>query len=1029
VKVTAGQSAWSWKRQTLRYTALFIVTAFLAFIPFIATGKSFIWSTDGIEQHYIALQYYGTWLREIASGVIHGEPAIPLWDFGIGYGSDVLTTFAYYVIGDPLNLLSAIVPSAHTEVLYDALIVVRMFLAGLFFMVFCKRMGVSQAGALGGAIAFAFCSWALFGGLRHPFFLNPMVYLPLLLVGVEKIFAKESPVLFIVMIAISALSNFYFLYMLVAMLVVYVIVRFFGTRELRSVGSFFALLVKFIVCGVIGVAIAGVIFLPIVLAVVGSSRAGSTVVYDLLYPVYYYQQLIRAFSTSANSYYSLVGVAGPALLGVPALCAAKGRKQLKAGLIILTVFLIFPVFGSVLNGFSYVSNRWSWAYAMLLCFTLAFCWEDVTRPTKKTLAVMLGFAAVYALLVFVLSDGLAGNVFASMFLVLCVLVAIAVIDRGVSGAGGSHARVEEAGKWVRRFGGAKGAASAVLIVALVAGVWVNASFRYSPDKSESIDDFVDLGMAHEIVMDNPLRNVAYHAGDDGSFYRMGMGTPGRRLAASPVLWSNATVLRGISSTGFFWSLSAGETADYLMDMAIPNFISQSYLGLDHRTFLNELASVRYYVSRTRGETNEFVPYGYKAIAKPYELHERYEAFVQAYKDELGVDKLSEEQEKAVRWAYDSYRIDENQQPLPFGYTYTGYVDKAAFEAMNPAQRQEALMQGVVLEGDGAQKAQGELEGAVLESDVRELEFAMTPSAGVDMSGERDFTVDKESLEAGTVSIHLDVDIPAGCEAYVLVDGLEATELTQLGLYQDDNAANASQAHWNNLSAVERQRIVLEDRANQEFLSNGFPLLLKFACDGKANAISYRSDRNSWSTGQTVYMANLGYSSEKRSGVDMTFEVAGNYHFDDMKILVQPMSRYASWVDDLSACTLTDVEFGANSIKGSIEADEARVLLLSMPYSTGWSATIDGKPADLMRANIMFSGLLVEPGAHQVELHYTTPGLKYGLLCTVGGIVLLIIIALFARKKRRKGRKAVGDTLAAGKDGFVNLAKHRDMDGA
>ena len=42
-----------------------------------------------------------------------------MWDMNIGYGSDILTTLHYYVIGDPLTLLSVFVPAEHTETLYE----------------------------------------------------------------------------------------------------------------------------------------------------------------------------------------------------------------------------------------------------------------------------------------------------------------------------------------------------------------------------------------------------------------------------------------------------------------------------------------------------------------------------------------------------------------------------------------------------------------------------------------------------------------------------------------------------------------------------------------------------------------------------------------------------------------------------------------------------------------------------------------------------------------------------------------------
>lgn len=56
-----------------------------------------------------------------------------MWDLNIGYGSDILTTLHYYVIGDPLTLLSVFFKSSQTEFLYEFLIFLRIYLAGIAF--------------------------------------------------------------------------------------------------------------------------------------------------------------------------------------------------------------------------------------------------------------------------------------------------------------------------------------------------------------------------------------------------------------------------------------------------------------------------------------------------------------------------------------------------------------------------------------------------------------------------------------------------------------------------------------------------------------------------------------------------------------------------------------------------------------------------------------------------------------------------------------------------------------------------------
>ena len=83
-----------------------------------------LFRNDGVQQHLSALVYYGRYLREIVKGVLFEHRlAIPLWDFCLGYGSDVYDTLHYYVIGDPFALLAVFVPQRYMEYLYWALII------------------------------------------------------------------------------------------------------------------------------------------------------------------------------------------------------------------------------------------------------------------------------------------------------------------------------------------------------------------------------------------------------------------------------------------------------------------------------------------------------------------------------------------------------------------------------------------------------------------------------------------------------------------------------------------------------------------------------------------------------------------------------------------------------------------------------------------------------------------------------------------------------------------------------------------
>ena len=81
------------------------------------------------------------------------------------------------------------------------------------------------------------------------------------------------------------------------------------------------------------------------------------------------------------------------------------------------------------------------------------------------------------------------------------------------------------------------------------------------------------------------------------------------------------------------------------------------------------------------------------------------------------------------------------------------------------------------------------------------------------------------------------------------------------------------------------------------------------------------------------------------------------------------------------------------------------MFFSIPYDKGWSATVDGKRADLLLINTGFIGLILEKGPHTVDLRFTPP---YRM---EGAVVSLISLLAYGFLLYRYGRFANGGTKA------------------
>ena len=103
-------------------------------------------------------------------------------------------------------------------------------------------------------------------------------------------------------------------------------------------------------------------------------------------------------------------------------------------------------------------------------------------------------------------------------------------------------------------------------------------------------------------------------------------------------------------------------------------------------------------------------------------------------------------------------------------------------------------------------------------------------------------------------------------------------------------------------------------------------------------------------------------------------------------------------------TLEDVEISTNRITGNISLDTDKLLCFSIPYSKGWTLLVDGEETELLQTNVMYMGVPLTAGEHTIELRYTTPYLKVGLLLTGAGFAAFIVLLIYRKVRRPKGPK-------------------------
>lgn len=155
-------------------------------------------------------------------------------------------------------------------------------------------------------------------------------------------------------------------------------------------------------------------------------------------------------------------------------------------------------------------------------------------------------------------------------------------------------------------------------------------------------------------------------------------------------------------------------------------------------------------------------------------------------------------------------------------------------------------------------------------------------------------------------------------------------------------------------------------------------------------------------GKSEWLINLGYSTDAQSTITATFNRPGEYSYSELSVVCQPMGSFDDQVEALAANPVDDLTFSTNEITGSVDLSQPEAVYFSVAYSKGWSATVDGEPVDIKRANTGFMAVELEPGHHDIKLTYRAPGLVEGLALTgVGFAVFALIVVAYGVAGRKQ----------------------------
>ena len=153
--------------------------------------------------------------------------------------------------------------------------------------------------------------------------------------------------------------------------------------------------------------------------------------------------------------------------------------------------------------------------------------------------------------------------------------------------------------------------------------------------------------------------------------------------------------------------------------------------------------------------------------------------------------------------------------------------------------------------------------------------------------------------------------------------------------------------------------------------------------------------NGWFVDKINYVADANAEYAGVGKIDVRHEAVADKKFES--VLGQAQSNDSTAIVRL-------VKYEPNNLQYTIESKKGGVVVFAEIYYPGWTATIDGQPAELGRVNYILRALNVKAGKHTVVLDFHPTSISTTETIAYIAIVILLLAIIGAGYMRLKNRK-------------------------
>ena len=377
--------------------ALSVVIVF--YLPYIITNTPFEYGGDLKPQGFT----FFTEFKNIVSFSKLLSGIFPFYSWNLFLGTNFWASKTYYLMSDFFSYLSLLIPF-HFYTTYAIVTGLKVILAATLFYFYLGSFTRHNLSRIIGAISYAFSAWMIYF-YGQSSFVSYYALMPLLLWSTELFLSKKKQFPFVISVGILLLTNFLFFYSSSIFLALYVTYRYFVINE--SFKGFVKSTLHLIALYFVGVMISSIFILPSFYYMLGNDRVGNTALSLIYSDPKIYMHLLSAifvpshvfiygnnvFETNYHISREIVLWSGSiSALLLPQILTDTDRWFKKATLlfyVFLLAILFTPLGGSMMNGFSEFSFRWTLSLIAMNIVIMTRYLANPERINRKTLLYSL----------------------------------------------------------------------------------------------------------------------------------------------------------------------------------------------------------------------------------------------------------------------------------------------------------------------------------------------------------------------------------------------------------------------------------------------------------------------------------------------------------------------------------------------------------------------------------------------------------------------------------------------------------------